>query len=65
MQGPKGLVRRPRWTVTLNDVRGPPGAWRVDPEAIGQPFTGRVALLSPFDRLVHDRARALELFDVE
>jgi hypothetical protein len=34
----------------------------VDPEQLGQPFTGRTALLSPFDRLVHDRKRSLELF---
>jgi uncharacterized protein YcaQ len=39
--------------------------WRVDPEALGQPFTGRTALLSPFDRLIHDRVRARELFDYE
>ena len=46
-------------------VEGISGTWRVHPEAIGQPFTGRTALLSPFDRLVHDRVRASELFDFE
>ena len=40
------------------EVEGTEGEWRVDPEAIGQPFEGRTALLSPFDRLVHDRERA-------
>ena len=42
-----------------------PGEWRVDPAAIGRPFTGRTALLSPFDRLLHDRRRAEELFGFE
>lgn len=46
-------------------VEGTSGVWRVDPAAIGKPFAGRTALLSPFDRLIHDRRRAFELFDFE
>lgn len=46
-------------------VEGVKGTWRVDPAQLGQPFSGRVALLSPFDRLTHDRKRALELFDFD
>jgi uncharacterized protein YcaQ len=46
-------------------VDGVPGEWRVDPAALGRPFAGRTALLSPFDRLLHDRVRARELFDFD
>jgi uncharacterized protein YcaQ len=46
-------------------VEGVAGEWRVDPAALERPFTGRTALLSPFDRLVHDRARTTELFGFE
>jgi uncharacterized protein YcaQ len=46
-------------------VEGVKGEWRVDPAALGEDFEGRTALLSPFDRLVHDRVRAEELFDFE
>jgi uncharacterized protein len=46
-------------------VEGVKGEWRVDPAALDGDFEGRTALLSPFDRLVHDRVRALELFDFE
>ncbi|BCB89220.1 DNA glycosylase AlkZ-like family protein [Phytohabitans suffuscus] len=46
-------------------VAGVRGEWRVDPAALGQPFSGRAALLSPFDRLVHDRRRMIELFEFD
>ena len=49
-------------------IEGVRGRWRVDPAQLGQleqPFAGRVALLSPFDRLVHDRKRAVQIFGFE
>ena len=46
-------------------VEGVKGEWRVDPACLDDDFEGRTALLSPFDRLVHDRARTQELFDFE
>jgi uncharacterized protein len=46
-------------------VEGAKGEWRVDPAALSDDFEGRTALLSPFDRLIYDRARAQDLFDFE
>ena len=46
-------------------VEGVKGEWRVDPAALEADFEGRTALLSPFDRLIHDRVRTQELFDFE
>ncbi len=46
-------------------VEGVKGTWRVDPAQLGRPFSGRAALLSPFDRLIHDRKRTVELFEFD
>ena len=46
-------------------VEGVRGHWRVDPAQLGQPFAGRAALLSPFDRLLADRKRMGELFEFD
>ena len=46
-------------------IEGVKGSWRVDPDQLDRPFAGRAALLSPFDRLLHDRKRTIELFDFD
>ena len=46
-------------------VEGVKGEWRVDPAYLDGRFKGRTALLSPFDRLIHDRVRTEELFEFE
>jgi uncharacterized protein len=61
-------------------VDGVPGEWRVDPAYLdgafedgafedgafaGSAFEGRAALLSPFDRLAHNRVRAQEIFEFD
>ena len=49
----------------LATIEGVPGRWRVDPSQLDQPFAGRTALLSPFDRLLTDKQRQLRLFDFD
>jgi uncharacterized protein YcaQ len=44
-------------------VRLEKGEWLAHPEGEDAPVPGRVTLLSPFDRLIHDRDRAEALFD--
>jgi uncharacterized protein len=56
MVGETGLAAR---------VDGSALEWRVDPSYLDQPFRGRTALLSPFDRLIHDRVRANDILDFE
>ncbi len=46
-------------------IEGVKGSWRVDPSYLDQPFAGRTVLLSPFDRLVYDRKRTVDLFDFD
>ena len=46
-------------------VEGTKGTWRVDPAQLGQPCSDRAALLSPFDRLLHDRKRTAEIFEFD
>jgi len=46
-------------------IRGADGEWRADPEALdrrGEALPRRTTLLSPFDRLIHDRDRTEALF---
>ena len=62
-----GIVR-PKFVADAGipaEVEGTKGAWLVDPEATAEGFAGRTALLSPFDRLTHDRVRAVDVFEFE
>jgi hypothetical protein len=48
--------------TTVDGLRGQFYAWG---PLLDRRFRGRTAILSPFDRLIHDRVRAQELFDFE
>ena len=43
-------------------VRSSPAGWEAHPDAVDGEVPDRVTLLSPFDRLIHDRDRAESLF---
>jgi uncharacterized protein YcaQ len=47
------------------DIEGVAGRWVADPQLLDRSFAGRTAILSPFDRLIYDRGRALALFSFE
>ncbi len=44
------------------EIEGVKGKWVADPRLLRREFEGRMATLSPFDRLIHDRRRLLDLF---
>ena len=46
-------------------IEGVRGRWVIEPRYLDAPFEGRTALLSPFDRLLHNRRATLELFDFD
>jgi uncharacterized protein YcaQ len=48
--------------AAVDGLRGEFYAWA---PLLERRFRGRTAILSPFDRLIHDRRRALELFDFD
>jgi uncharacterized protein YcaQ len=62
-----GIIRpgRDRGLGVPVEVEGTTGEWVVDPELLDKRFRGRTALVSPFDRLVYDRRRLLELFNFD
>jgi uncharacterized protein len=46
-------------------IDGVKGKWRVDPSYLDATFSGRVAILSPLDRLIFDRKRMVEIFEFD
>jgi uncharacterized protein len=54
------LLREKRFSAL--GVRLERGEWQAHPDAVDGAVPDRVTLLSPFDRLIHDRARAEALF---
>jgi hypothetical protein len=61
---PVTLASRSQWETPVAVQIDALMEWRADPNALDRPFTGRTALLL-IRRLVHDRDRAMSLFDFE
>jgi uncharacterized protein YcaQ len=59
----QALARLEREGIAVRvTVDGLPGDRWAHRDVLDRPFRARTVLLSPFDRLIHDRARAAELF---
>ena len=57
------LVREGK--VREAEIEGVRGSFYVWTALLERRFKGRAAILSPFDRLIHDRVRSRELFDLD
>src|SRR5215218_789389 len=56
----EAILDEKRWRAL--GVRFENGGWRAHPDATEGDIPDRITVLSPFDRLIHDRARAEALF---
>lgn len=62
MDQPDPADQSPAVSAVVDGVRG---TWQIWPDLLDQDFTPRAALRSPFDRLLADRKRVLDLFEFD